>query len=201
MNNILKGTRSLLNSAAQCGKLQITDHRMWLIGFFYLMYFFWSEFDRNGRDGIIQVIHLGSATNRGGDDRFGKYPSCRKCLPSLRHRLEHKYPENLAESEAAPEPVASAPMHCCPICGQPLLFQRTIQPTGSCPPCTISFPYSHSFAGCWKSVLHSGFDSPLYKKAPGKSRCCPRFWLAWVGFLEIQSIQTSRQEGDFDLAV
>jgi len=29
----------------------------------------------------------------------------------------------------------------------------------------------------------------------------PRFWLAWVGFLEIQSIQTSRQEGDFDLAV
>jgi len=29
----------------------------------------------------------------------------------------------------------------------------------------------------------------------------PRFWLAWVGFLEIQSIQTSRQEDDFDLAV
>jgi hypothetical protein len=68
---------------------------------------------------------------------FGFFaPGCRKCLAVLRQQLEQKYPENLGEGEATPEPADSTPepKMCCPCCGQPLLFQRTIQPTGHCPP-------------------------------------------------------------------
>jgi hypothetical protein len=66
---------------------------------------------------------------------FGFFaPGCRKRLAAVRQRLEQKYPDNLGESEDIPEPVASTPKLCCPSCGQPLLFQRTIQPTGRCPP-------------------------------------------------------------------
>jgi hypothetical protein len=64
---------------------------------------------------------------------FGFFaPGCRKRLAALRQLLEQEYPENLGESEATPEP--AEPNLCCPSCGQPLLFQRTIQPTGRCPP-------------------------------------------------------------------
>jgi hypothetical protein len=68
---------------------------------------------------------------------FGFFASgCRKRLAVLRQRLEQEYPENLGESETTPEPANSSPelKLCCPSCGQPLLFQRTIQPTGRCPP-------------------------------------------------------------------
>jgi hypothetical protein len=66
---------------------------------------------------------------------FGFFaPGCRKRLAALCQQLEQKYPENLGESEDIPEQVASTPKLCCPSCGQPLLFQRTIQPTGRCPP-------------------------------------------------------------------
>jgi hypothetical protein len=68
---------------------------------------------------------------------FGFFaPGCRKRLAALRHQLEQEYPENLGESKATPEPADSTPESklCCPRCGQPMLFQRTIQPTGRCPP-------------------------------------------------------------------
>jgi len=68
---------------------------------------------------------------------FGFFASgCRKRLAALRQQLEQKYPENLGEAEATPEPADSTPSPklCCPSCGQPMLIQRTIQPTGRCPP-------------------------------------------------------------------
>ena len=70
---------------------------------------------------------------------FGFFaPGCHKRLVALRQQLEQKYPENLGESETVPELLSNAPTPeaklCCPSCGQPLLFQRTIQPTGRCPP-------------------------------------------------------------------
>jgi hypothetical protein len=68
---------------------------------------------------------------------FGLFaPGCRKRLAVVRQQLEQEYPENLEESEATPEPADSTPESklCCPSCGQLLLFQRTIQPTGRCPP-------------------------------------------------------------------
>jgi hypothetical protein len=68
---------------------------------------------------------------------FGFFaPGCRKRLAALRQRLEQEYPENLGESKATPELADPTPQPklCCPSCGLPLLFQRTIQPTGRCPP-------------------------------------------------------------------
>ena len=68
---------------------------------------------------------------------FGFFaPGCRKRLAVLRQQLEQECPENLGEAEAAPEPVIATPVPNlrCPSCGQPMLFQRTIQPTGRCPP-------------------------------------------------------------------
>jgi hypothetical protein len=68
---------------------------------------------------------------------FGFFaPGCRKRLAALRQRLEQECPEIIGQSEAAPEPAEATPEPklCCPSCGQPLLFQRTIQPTGRCPP-------------------------------------------------------------------
>jgi hypothetical protein len=68
---------------------------------------------------------------------FGFFaPGCRKRLLALRLQLEHDYPENIGQSEAAPEPAEATPEPklCCPNCGQALLFQRIIQPTGRCPP-------------------------------------------------------------------
>jgi hypothetical protein len=66
---------------------------------------------------------------------FGFFaPGCRKRLLALRQQLEHDYPETTGQPEAAPNDAAPAPSLCCPSCGQPLLFQRTIQPTGRCPP-------------------------------------------------------------------
>jgi hypothetical protein len=68
---------------------------------------------------------------------FGFFaPGCRKSLASLRRQLKQKYPENLAVLETTPEPADSDPQPnlCYPSCGRPMLFQRTIQPTGRCPP-------------------------------------------------------------------
>ena len=68
---------------------------------------------------------------------FGFFaPGCRKRLAVLRQRLEQEYPENLGKSEASPEPAETTaePKLRCPSCGQMMLFQRTIQPTGRCPP-------------------------------------------------------------------
>jgi hypothetical protein len=63
-------------------------------------------------------------------------PGCRKSLATLRRQFEQKYPENLGVKETTPEPADSdsQPNLYCPSRGQPLLFQRTIQPTGRCPP-------------------------------------------------------------------
>ena len=68
---------------------------------------------------------------------FGFFaPGCRKRLAALRQRLDLIYPSCAKETEATQEPTDStpAPKLCCPSCGQPLLFQRAIQPTGRCPP-------------------------------------------------------------------
>ena len=68
---------------------------------------------------------------------FGFFaPGCRKRLAALRQQIEQESPENVAGAEATPESAdsISEPKLCCPSCGQPLLFQRTIQPTGRCPP-------------------------------------------------------------------
>jgi hypothetical protein len=66
---------------------------------------------------------------------FGFFaPGCRKRLAVLRQQLSQESPDSFGESEDIPEPVASTPKLCCPSCGQRLLFQRTIQPTGRCPP-------------------------------------------------------------------
>jgi len=46
----------------------------------------------------------------------------------------------------------------------------------------LRFLAPHFFAGCWVSVLQPGFDSPLHKKAPGKSRCCRVFGLRGLAF-------------------
>jgi hypothetical protein len=57
-------------------------------------------------------------------------------LAALRQQLEQKYPENLGESDAITELADPSPQPklCCPSCGQPMLFQQAIQPTGRCPP-------------------------------------------------------------------
>ncbi len=69
-------------NAARSGKLRITEHGMRLIGFFHVLDFLRGELDREGRDGIIQVMRLGCADDRGGDDRFGEHPG----QSHLRHR-------------------------------------------------------------------------------------------------------------------
>jgi hypothetical protein len=68
---------------------------------------------------------------------FGFFaPGCRKRLAALRQQLVQKYPDNVGEKVATPELADPTPQTklCCPSCGQPMLFQRTIQPTGRCPP-------------------------------------------------------------------
>jgi hypothetical protein len=68
---------------------------------------------------------------------FGFFaPGCRKHLIALHQQLIQEYPETVDVSEAVPEPTdpISEPKLCCPSCGQTLRFQRTIQPTGRCPP-------------------------------------------------------------------
>jgi hypothetical protein len=68
---------------------------------------------------------------------FGFFaPGRRKGLAALRQRLELIYPNCTKETVATRKQTDStpAPKLCCPGCGQPLLFQRTIQPTGRCPP-------------------------------------------------------------------
>jgi hypothetical protein len=68
---------------------------------------------------------------------FGFFaPGCRKHLVALRQLLELIYPSCSEETEATQEPADSTPPPklCCPSCGQPLLFQRAIRPTGRCPP-------------------------------------------------------------------
>jgi hypothetical protein len=59
---------------------------------------------------------------------------CRKRLVALHLQPEQECIENLDESEAVQEPADLIPILCCPNCGQPLLFQHSIQPTGRCPP-------------------------------------------------------------------
>ncbi len=68
---------------------------------------------------------------------FGFFaPGCRKRLAALRQQLELTYAccarETVATQVAAD--LSPEPKLCCPNCGQPLLFQRAIQPTGRCPP-------------------------------------------------------------------
>jgi hypothetical protein len=68
---------------------------------------------------------------------FGFFaPGCRQRLAGLRQQLEDQYPESREQSETTSQPVDETPKPqlCCPSCGQPLLFQRLIQPTGRCPP-------------------------------------------------------------------
>ena len=68
---------------------------------------------------------------------FGFFaPGCRIRLAALRQQLEGKYAENLDKSEASPVLVNPNPVPklCCLNCGRSLLLQRTIQPTGRCPP-------------------------------------------------------------------
>jgi hypothetical protein len=66
---------------------------------------------------------------------FGFFaPGCRKRLLALRLLLEHDHPDYSEKLETAPANATPAPKLVCPACGQPLLFQRTIQPTGRCPP-------------------------------------------------------------------
>jgi hypothetical protein len=68
---------------------------------------------------------------------FGFFaPGCRKRLAALRQQLGQESPETLGESKTTTELADPTPQPklCCPSCGQPLLFQRTIQPTGRCPP-------------------------------------------------------------------
>ena len=63
-------------------------------------------------------------------------PGCRKRLVVLRQQLELTCPNPVGEPEVTPETVDAtpAPNLRCPSCGQPMLFQRAIQPTGRCPP-------------------------------------------------------------------
>ena len=68
---------------------------------------------------------------------FGFFaPGCRQRMAALSQQLEQKYPENIGESEAITELADPTPQPklCCPSCGQPMLFQKAIQPTGGCPP-------------------------------------------------------------------
>jgi hypothetical protein len=66
---------------------------------------------------------------------FGFFaPGCRKRLLALRLLLEHDYTEDTGQFQTAPVAATPEPQLCCPSCGQPLLFQRLIQPTGCCPP-------------------------------------------------------------------
>ena len=68
---------------------------------------------------------------------FGFFaPGCRKRLLALRQQLELTCPSSANETEATQDPTDATPEPklCCPNCGQPLLFQRNIQPTGRCPP-------------------------------------------------------------------
>jgi hypothetical protein len=66
---------------------------------------------------------------------FGFFaPGCRKHLAVLRQQLEQDSPDRVVEPDSTTEPVDLEPKLCCPSCGQPMLFQRTIQPTGRCPP-------------------------------------------------------------------
>jgi hypothetical protein len=63
-------------------------------------------------------------------------PGCRRRLIFLRQQLEQARLGSIGELESTPEPANSTPQtkRCCPNCGQPMLMQRTIQPTGRCPP-------------------------------------------------------------------
>ena len=63
-------------------------------------------------------------------------PGCRIRLAALRQQLGQESPETLGEAQAAPEPAEADPKPKlrCPSCGQPMLLQRVIQPTGRCPP-------------------------------------------------------------------
>jgi hypothetical protein len=45
---------------------------MWLVCFFQMVDLIRGELDREGGDGLIQVMRLGCADNRGGDDRVGE---------------------------------------------------------------------------------------------------------------------------------
>jgi len=63
-------------------------------------------------------------------------PGCRKHLMVLRQQLEQACPDSMGEPESLSEPADATPETklCCPSGGQPMLLQRTIQPTGRCPP-------------------------------------------------------------------
>jgi uncharacterized protein (DUF983 family) len=70
---------------------------------------------------------------------FGFFaPGCRKRLAALRQQLEQACPDpdSMVEPESMSEPADATPEPNlrCPSCGQPMLFQRAIQPTGRCPP-------------------------------------------------------------------
>jgi predicted RNA-binding Zn-ribbon protein involved in translation (DUF1610 family) len=68
---------------------------------------------------------------------FGFFaPGCRMRLTGLRQQLDLIYPPSSEVTETAQEPTDSTPETklSCPNCGQPLLFQHAIRPTGRCPP-------------------------------------------------------------------
>ena len=64
---------------------------------------------------------------------FGFFaPGCRNRLAALRQQLEKACPDGLDEPDSTTEPVdaTAEPKLRCPSCGQPMLLQRTIQPSG-----------------------------------------------------------------------
>lgn len=63
-------------------------------------------------------------------------PGYRTRLTALRPQLVLAFPNHTNQPEATQQPASSTPEPglLCPNCGQPLVFQRTIPPTGRCPP-------------------------------------------------------------------
>ncbi len=124
---------------------------------------------------------------------FGFFaPGCRNRLLALRQQLEHVDPENIGQSETAPPDATPVPKLCCPSCGQPLLFQRTIQPTGRCPP--------YFFTGGSVFALAPMFQLVSKQKIFVQNKFSPDFWLVLVGFSDVQSISVHQFDCGSDLA-
>jgi hypothetical protein len=68
---------------------------------------------------------------------FGFFGSaCRQRLAALHQQIENACPDYDREPQAGQQSQASTPERVlrCPLCGQAMRFQQTIQPTGRCPP-------------------------------------------------------------------
>ena len=78
------GAPDLYKTTANSGNLRKTDDRMRLVGFFQTLDFIWRELDREGRDGIIQMVRFRCADNRGGDEWFGEHQAKAICAIGVR---------------------------------------------------------------------------------------------------------------------